>query len=250
MAGFTIDSVLYGPYGREEFFKHKYDIIKSLLTSTVLVALAGVTLPHMVHIAEKTDTDDVSRAMFIGIISACIVYYGHCLPTTGAVLPNVEYPGAACSYFLRGRIGLPLMYAYVAAGFLGSFVAAALTHTLGWPVVVPAFTESMSTLACIQVIHTGVFAFVAMKDPPLACAAVSFLLVAGSYLKWKLWCFNAYVYFAAGYASAFGGNVTVFATPVPGTWIILIYADIIGWVTALLIDAILYRVLKKKPKVD
>jgi hypothetical protein len=86
-------------------------------------------------------------------------------------------------------------------------------------------------------------------------AGIVFILVAGAYLKWGLWAFNAYAYFAGGFGLRFLGDEGAFAnvittgsanpptsfSQVEGAWAIFLFMDIAGWVCAMVIEAGLYR---------
>lgn len=82
---------------------------------------------------------------------------------------------------------------------------------------------------------------------PLVYAAFVWLLVAFAFLKFGLWTFNAYIYYAGALALVFLGQTGAFnnvstagGTHVSGAGALFILVDVLAWILAMLFDWLMY----------
>jgi hypothetical protein len=241
---FTIDSVWFGPYGRAEILANVREIAASMFLSFVCVVFLGLCVPDNLSLAAAVGggIDSVSCALLNGGMAGIGTYFVQSFNPVGR-LPNAFSPGQATVHMLTGRIGALVGVMYIVVGLVGSFVAGVLFCIMkGRAAPVPLPQDPLPTFLVQMLFNAGVACMTAKDDPPVLSGVAAFVMTTGAHLRWKMWTFNSYIYLAAAYThiltdpAAFGRVLLL----------TVLYADIAGWVLALIWDVLVFRVFKMK----
>jgi glycerol uptake facilitator-like aquaporin len=290
-----VNNLLYAPYGKGQMGKYAPEIASGMIKELVAVIIICFLLPCFVSTAPGADPVSraifVGLIASLSIYATLKWGYNDRLPrnlTPGATIAELFSGrinlGLALMYLIVGFVG-----AIVAAALLYA------TGSSSIPVIGYPNGTSTVAVAFIQLCFTAIIAltvydqkYIRQGQPrvfkkrstatsdmnqtennptpnrafqedigarPSVYAAFVMILVAGAYLKWGLWAFNAYIYFAGGFGLRFLGDEGAFAnvitvgsanpptsySQVDGAWAIFLFMDIAAWLCAMCIEAGLYR---------
>jgi hypothetical protein len=290
-------NIMYAPYGKDNMGNYAGEITVNLIKELIAVIIVTFLLPCFVSTAPGADP--VSRAIFIGLVAGMSIWAANRWAYNDR-LPRNLTPGATVAEFLGGRINWFLALLYLAVGFVGATIGAALLFATGSsaiPIVGFPNNTSIGAATMIQLCFTLIIAYTVYDQKyirkglprvfrkrdastadqvqtehdtnpnrafqedigakPGVYGVIVMLVVAGCYLKWGLWAFNGYIYYAGalgllmlGDDGAFNNVITVGSANPPAAYnsiigiaAMFILMDVVAWVLAMLIDALMYRIL-------
>jgi hypothetical protein len=297
-------NLMYAPYGKGNFGNYAGEIFVNLSKELIAVIIVSFLLPCFVSTAPGADPVSraifIGLVAGLSIYIALKWGYNDRLPrnlTPGAAV--AECLAGRINWFLviaylvvgflGGTIGGALLYATGLSAIpivgapnntsIGSAFAIQLLFTLiiaytvydqkyirrGLPRV---FRKRDESSADTNQTETDTNPNRAYQEDIAAratvYAAAVFLIVAGCYLKWGLWAFNAYIYYAGalgllmlGDNGAFNNVITTGSANPPlatnsilGIAAMFILVDVLAWVLAMIIDAGMYRILGTTKRVS
>lgn len=286
------DMLLYAPYGKGNMGYYWREIVANVVLKEGLAVLfVSFLLPAIVSTAPGPDP--VSRAVFVGLIAGLSIFVMLSWGYNDRVPRNLTL-GATVSEFIQGHINWFLALLYLGVGFAFATCGAAVLYTTGTsaiPIIGTPNNQWWVTAGILQWLFTTVIALtvqdqfttrrgkprvfkqrseagasdIAPNRPyqedigarPVVYGCVVWLIVAVGYLKWGLWSFSSYTYFAGALGLQFLGcgnsfnNVnclTSTGTFVGGAAALFILCDLAGWLTAAAINAVLYYLHNNEPR--
>ena len=287
------DQLLYAPYGKGNMGYYWREIVANVVLKEGLAVLfVSFLLPAIVSTAPGTDA--VSRAIFVGLVGGLSIVVMNSWGYNDRV-PRHMTVGATVTQFLEGHINWFLALLYLTIGFAFATCGAAVLYTTGSsaiPIIGTPNSQWWVTAGIIQWLFTTVIAltvqdqFTTRKGKPrvfkqrdvdgaadiapfrpyqedigarpLVYGGIVWLLVSVGYLKWGLWSFNSYTYYAGALGLQFLGcgtnawnNVnclTSTGTYVAGAGALFILCDVAGWITASVVNAVLFWLHSNEPR--
>lgn len=290
-----LDQLKYAPYGKGNMGFYWREIIANVVLKEGLAVLfVSFLLPAIVSTAPGPDP--VSRAIFVGLVAGLSIIvmlkWGY-----NDRVPRHLTAGATVSQFIvEGQINWFLALVYLAVGFAFATCGAAVLYTTGTsaiPIIGTPNNQWAGTTFLIQFLFTIVIALTVMDQfttrkgkprvfkqrdvpaasdiapnrpyqedigaRPLVYGIIVWLLVTVGYLKWGLWSFNSYTYFAGALGLQFlgcGGSwnnvncLTSVGTNVSGAAALFILTDVAAWCVAALLNAVLYWMHNNEPRME
>lgn len=288
-----LDMLMYAPYGKGNLGYYWKELVANVVLKEGLAVLfVSFLLPSIV--ATAPGPDPVSRAIFIGLIAAlsiiAMLSWGY-----NDRLPRHLTAGATVAEFIGGSINWFIAILYVGVGILFSVVGAAVLYASGSstiPIIGTPNNQTIGTTFLIQFLFTIAIALTVLdqyttrrgkprifkqrstSDPtgiapfrayqedigarPYVYGIIVWLIVTFNYLKFGLWSFNSYTYFAGALGLQFLGcginswnNVNCLVPQgnyVAGAGALFILTDVLAWIVALAINALLYRWHNNEPR--
>jgi hypothetical protein len=290
-------NIMYAPYGKDNMGNYAGEIVVNLIKELIAVIIVSFLLPCFVSTAPGADpvSRAVFIGLIAGLSVYATLKWGYNdrLPrnlTPGATVS--ELLGGRINWFLAL---LYLAVGFVGATIGGALLYA--TGSSAIPIVGFPNNTSIGAATMIQLCFTLIIAYTVYDqkyirnglprvfrkrseqgaDEPQTesnpnpnrayqedigaragvYATIVTLVVAGCYLKWGLWAFNGYIYYAGalgllmlGDNGAFNNVITVGSANPPAAYnsilgiaAMFILMDVLAWILAMLIDAVMYRIL-------
>jgi hypothetical protein len=283
-------NVMYAPYGKGNFGNYAGEIAHGMIKELVAVIIVSFLLPCFVSTAPGADpvARAVFIGLIAGLSVYATLKWGYNdrLPrnlTPGATV--AEFLAGRINWFL---LLLYLAVGFTGATIGGALLFA--TGSSAIPIVGAPNNTGIGAATMIQLCFTLIIAYTvydqkyirgglprvfrkrddSSADQPQTeidtnpnrafqediaarsgvYATIVTLVVAGCYLKWGLWAFNGYIYFAGalgllmlGDNGAFNNVITVGSANPPAAWnpilgiaAMFILMDVTAWILAMLID--------------
>lgn len=286
------DKLLYAPYGKGNMGYYWREIVANVVLKEGLAVLfVSFLLPAIVSTAPGPDP--VSRSIFVGLIAGLSIVVMLSWGYNDRVPRNLS-AGATVSQFIEGHINWFLALLYLGVGFAFATCGAAVLYTTGTsaiPIIGAPNNQWAGTVFVIQFLFTTVIALTVQDQfttrrgkprifkqrseagasdiapfrpyqedigaRPWVYGGIVWLLVTVGNLKWGLWSYNSYTYFAGALGLQFLGcgnswsNVnclTSTGTFVSGAAALFILTDVAAWLFASAINAVLYYLHNNEPR--
>jgi glycerol uptake facilitator-like aquaporin len=272
---------------------HVKEIIANMFAEGVLVMML-VTLVIGI-VSAPAGPDAVSRAIFVGMVYAASIYvalnWGY-----NDRLPRHLTPGATMAELVRGNINWFLCLLYWAVGFLFATAGAGILFATGAsaiPIIGAPNVTSIGGVFLVQFLCTLFIAFTVLdqfttkkgklrifggRTEPVeednrderynsayredigkrsaVYAIAAGLIVAFCFLKFGLFAFNGYVYYAGALAQQFLGVANPWAQAgatsgdVSGAAALFILTDVLAWIVAALFEWALTWMRQDEPRLE
>jgi hypothetical protein len=280
------DMLAYAPFGKGNLGHYWREVLANVVLKEGLAVLfVSFLLPGIVATAPGPDA--VSRAIFVGLIAGLSIFamlnWGY-----NDRLPRHMTAGATVVEFLSGNINWFLMLLYLAVGVLFSVVGASILYSTGTSAIpIIGNHQWAGTVFVIQFFFTTAIALTVLdqfttrrgkprvfkqrsETPSTEIApfrayqedlgARPYVYGAIAYLKWGLWSFNSYTYFAGALGLQFLGCgvnswnnvdcVNSTGSYVAGAAALFILTDIAAWIFAAFLNAVLYWLHNNEPRLE
>lgn len=289
------DMLAYAPYGKGNFSAYWKEIVANVVLKEGLAVLfVSFLLPGVVSTAPGPDP--VSRAMLVGLVAALSLATMNSWGYNDRVPRHMTAGATITEWILNGHINWFLALLYLGIGFLFAVVGAAVlwsTGTSAIPIIGTPNNQWAGTAFVIQFFFTTIIALTVLDqfttrrgrprtfkgrkpsdspyiDPfraysedvgarPFVYAMIVWLVTAFCYLKWGLFTFSSYTYFAGALGLQFLGCTNAFnnvncitsqGAYVGGAAALFILTDVAAWLFAGGLNILLYRLHNNEPRLE